>query len=127
MSCRAVRPGESQHAVTVQKSRIRLAAALALLLAATPGVAKATTYRYIGGTVTDVVSGEPIAGITVSAGLATPVVTDADGRYQLQFDATGDPGAGFEVEFYDYQHRYFYGCTTPIPSPAASVSGRRNR
>jgi hypothetical protein len=86
-------------------------------------VAKAASYRYIGGTVTDAVSGEPIAGITVSAGPAT-AVTDADGRYLLQFDATGDPGVGFEVSFYDYQHRYFYGFYDTLSKPGnLGISG----
>ncbi len=86
-----------------------LAVALALLLVATPGVAKATSYQLIGGTITDAQTGLPIAGITVSIGEGdSAVVTGADGTYLLQIDTPGTDG-GFVVFLDDSQHRYLYG------------------
>ncbi len=94
------------------KSRSRafgIAVALAILLVAAPGAAKATSYQLIGGTITDAQTGLPIAGITVSIGEAdSAVVTGADGTYLLHIDTPGDNG-GFVIFLDDSQHRYIYG------------------
>lgn len=49
-----------------------------------------TTTGTIQGVVTDVATGAPLAGVSVTAtGVATPVLTDAAGRYQLNNIAPG--------------------------------------
>src|SRR3569833_3381252 len=67
---------------------------VALLLISTPARAQGITTGAIAGTVTDSVSGEKLAGVSVSVGGQT-AITDGDGKYEI----TGLPPATYAVEF----------------------------
>src|SRR3569623_1734520 len=67
---------------------------VALLLISTLARAQGITTGAIAGTVTDSVSGEKLAGVSVSVGGQT-AISDGDGKYEI----TGLPPATYAVEF----------------------------
>src|SRR3569623_2038670 len=67
---------------------------VALQLISTPARAQGITTGAIAGTVTDSVSGEKLAGVSVSVGGQT-AITDGDGKYEI----TGLPPSIYAVEF----------------------------
>jgi outer membrane receptor protein involved in Fe transport len=62
--------------------RIGIVVAASLLFTVAPAAAQSITTGAIKGTVTDKVTGEPLPGITVTAGSQT-VITEADGTYAI--------------------------------------------
>ena len=86
-----------------------------MLVGALPGIAAASSYDTISGTVTAADTGLPITGISIDVQdtygtKSDSVLTDSDGSYTLQIDTTRlDSTDGYALYFADPQARYVGG------------------